>query len=166
MNDRDMKESAFDKAWEIYRTDFDENAPYEERTIKDIMGRLVKYGDITKKQKNFVVDLLKRIPEREKKAAERKKLAENRKPLKVGEVIEVCAEVVKTGWGTAYHYYSPAPKRVTMIDENYGMLWFQSSATCVDDIERGHKIHGTVTVKKVLDEIAFCSRPKVKIVNS
>jgi hypothetical protein len=43
---------------------------YEERTIRDIVGRLVKYGSVNEAQMNLVKQLTERIPDRDRRNAE------------------------------------------------------------------------------------------------
>lgn len=52
-------------AWALHLIGWDEKWQFEERTIIDIVNKLIKYGSISEKQKNFVRSLLAKIPTRE-----------------------------------------------------------------------------------------------------
>ena len=80
---------------------------YEERTIRDIVGKFVKYGSINEAQMKLVRDLTERIPDRDKRNAEwaAQRAAEKAaaKPCPKGRVkIEgtvVKTETRETQWG-------------------------------------------------------------------
>lgn len=60
---------------------------WEERTIRDMVSKLVKYGDLTEKQVNFVKNLLAKILQRPIIAAQRAAEAEAAAPVPTGRVI-------------------------------------------------------------------------------
>lgn len=63
-----LGENSLSAAWEIYTGTVDQ---WEENTIRDIVGKLVKYGMISDKQMAFVASLLAKIPARDAQKAER-----------------------------------------------------------------------------------------------
>ena len=80
---------------------------YEEQTIRDIVGKFVKYGSINDAQMELVRKLTERIPDRDKRNAEweAKRKAEKAaaKPCPKGRVkiegIVVKTETKETAWG-------------------------------------------------------------------
>jgi hypothetical protein len=79
-----LSEKGLSQAWSIYTADYDflsvtmngyNRVPYEEQTIRDIVGKLVKFGSISDRQTAFVSNLLAKIPARAvvqvKRAAEK-----------------------------------------------------------------------------------------------
>jgi len=156
-------------AWNLYEENNPENYKFfEERTIIDIVSKLVRYGSMSDNQQNFMKKLVEQISnrneilkQREIEKAERKA---NRKEFCEGQKIHIKGKVVKSEVGDAYAYAAPRPQRITMIDENYGLLWFQSTAEDVKTLKRGDEIEGIVYVRKILEDIAFCNRPKLSSV--
>lgn len=55
-------------AWALYERGHSEGDGYEENTIRDIVGKLIRYGSISDAQANFVRKLFAQIPERKAKA--------------------------------------------------------------------------------------------------
>jgi len=65
-------------AWELWQAEYSEAFKYEENTVRDIVGKLVKYGSVSDKSLNYVRNLLAKIEGRaaiEAKRAEAKALA-------------------------------------------------------------------------------------------
>lgn len=58
----------------------------EERTVRDIVGKLVQYGSISEKQQSFLGNLLDRIATRVERAAERAQEEEAAQPAPTGRV--------------------------------------------------------------------------------
>lgn len=66
-----LADAGLDGAWELYNTDPQDSDRYEEVTIRDIVGKLVKYGSISERATSFLGSLLDRIANRDKIAAQR-----------------------------------------------------------------------------------------------
>jgi hypothetical protein len=82
-----LADAGLTPAWELYATDYmaipslitrkdadgeviSTSLPYEETTIRDIVGKLVKYGSISDATWVLVKKLTERLPERDKRNAE------------------------------------------------------------------------------------------------
>lgn len=63
-----LADNGLQAAWEIYTGNVD---GWEENTIRDIVGKLIQYGDLSEKQVGFVAKLLAKIPAREAEKAAR-----------------------------------------------------------------------------------------------
>jgi hypothetical protein len=63
-----LADNGLSAAWEIYQGTADQ---WEENTIRDIVGKLIQYGDLSEKQVGFVVKLLAKIPARDAEKAAR-----------------------------------------------------------------------------------------------
>ncbi len=150
------------KAWEFYGKSFEQK---EENIVANMVLNLAKYGSLSEKQLPFLEKLLYTIEHRAeieaKRAEEKAERLANRKPMVEGERITVSAKVVKAVFGTPFRYGARAPLKITLVDDNYGLLWFQSTSDKVE-LKKGDTFIGTLQVKKVLDTIAFGCKVKVE----
>lgn len=111
---------------------------YEELTILNIVGKVVKYGDISDAQAGFVGALLDRISKRATIAAERAAATAHVPPVPVtDERIEVVGEIVST-------------KTVT---SDYGDV-----EKCLIRTTAGWKVWGTCVIGGKGDTVAFMAR--------
>jgi hypothetical protein len=85
-----LADAGMSQAWEIYVAEYDTlpkgyngDVAFEENTIRDIVGKLVKYGSVSEKQTAFALKLLAKINDRARVQAEREARDENRKPVPV-----------------------------------------------------------------------------------
>lgn len=76
-----LNENNLSEAWEISQGNSD---MWEERTIRDIVGKLIQYGMISDKQMAFLGNLIAKIPAREARKAEI--IAENAASQHIGTV--------------------------------------------------------------------------------
>jgi hypothetical protein len=72
-------------AWTIYATPTDADR-YEELTVRDIVGKLVRYGSISEAQSAYLGKLLAAIPKRAQRDAERQAQRDAAKPAPTGRV--------------------------------------------------------------------------------
>ena len=77
------------------------------------------------------------------------------KPIQ-GEKIEINGEVVKVKEDDGFYGTSV---RITLIDDQFGKIWFQTTAKFAWSLKAGDRITGNLTIKEVLDEISFGKRP-------
>lgn len=82
-----LGEQGLEAAWDIYVSSV-LGPKYEENTILDIVGRLVRYGSISDKQVDFLRKLLVKIADRDAIAAKRRE--ENAGSQHVGQIGERC----------------------------------------------------------------------------
>ena len=66
-----LSEAGLDRAWDVYAATERTGYRYEETTISDIVGKLVRYGSISDAQQNFLVNLLAKLDTRAAADAER-----------------------------------------------------------------------------------------------
>lgn len=68
-----LAEAGLSQVWDVYLQEFSasERVPYEEITIREIVGKLIRYGSISEKQMNFVGILVDRINNRAQLEAQR-----------------------------------------------------------------------------------------------
>jgi hypothetical protein len=70
-----LAEQGLERAWSIYETACKDNSYFdklqEERTVHDIVGKLVQYGSLSDKQMDFLRGLLTRIDTRAERMAQR-----------------------------------------------------------------------------------------------
>lgn len=140
------------EAWEIYTAETVSNQ-YEERTITDIIGKLVKYGNISEKASAFVKSLLNRIADRPLIEAQRQAEKDAALPVPTGRV-ELIGEVVgmKTVECQAYSYYGPTEQTKLIIRlENGSKVYGNRFA----NLERGDKVHFVATVEASKDDTKF-----------
>jgi hypothetical protein len=92
-----LADNGLSEAWDIAQGTVD---GWEENTIRDIVGKLIQYGDLSEKQIGFVRTLLAKIPVREAEKAAR--AAANAGSQHVGTVGERRVFEVKIEWIKAY----------------------------------------------------------------
>jgi hypothetical protein len=145
---------------------------FEEATIRDIVGKLVKYGEISQKQTAFVRKLLDAIPLRAERAAARQAEAAAAKPVPVtdkritikGKVLTVRAADRDDPWGTTkilvqhadgWKVWGSLPS-IPLIVEISGR-----SEMTYTPIDRGDEIQfdAKVTVSKDDPKFGFYKRP-------
>jgi hypothetical protein len=162
-----LKEVGLEAAWDVYEN---ENSPtdkhgyllYEERTVKDIVSKLVKYGSISEKAESFMRSLLERIEKRAEIEAERAKEAERASPVPVTEDrIEVTGEVLSTKWEAGFGYNSPDVLKVLIKHETGYKLWGTAPKKIATDLEKGDTIKFMAKVEPSKDDpkFGFFKRP-------
>lgn len=125
--------------------------PFEERTICDIIGKLVKYGSVSAKQIEFIAALLDKIVRRPQIEAERKAEKDKAEDCPESGRHEINGEVIKTEYRDSA--YGETLKMLVKTDKGF-MLWgsVPSSLQLVDftdsegtklqrGLERGDKIN-------------------------
>jgi hypothetical protein len=132
---------------------------YEERTIRDIVGKLVKYGGINEAQMNLIKQLTERIPDRDRRNAEweakRKAEREAAAPCPKGRVrIEgtvLKVEERETQWGF---------RTVMTVKATEGFVLWGSVPSNVT-VEKDCKIVFVATVEpsEKDDKFGFFKRP-------
>jgi hypothetical protein len=105
-----LAEAGLDRAWDIYAATERTAFRYEETTISDIVGKLVRYGSISDAQQGFIVKLLAKLDGRA--AADAERAAKNAKSQHVGVVGDrhrfvLCVRIVRSwdsmmGYGMTY----------------------------------------------------------------
>jgi len=129
---------------------------YEERTICDMVGNLVKYGNLSEKQINYIRILVNKINNREAEEARRKAELEAAAPCPSGRiVIEGTVLSVKVDEGGMY---GPVTKMLVKHDTGWKVWGTRPSGS---NVERGDRVSftGTVTVSDKDPKFGFYSRP-------
>lgn len=91
------------------------------------------------------------------------------KPVQAGQRLCIKdAKVLKVEGGSFYIYSYERPfSKVTVLDENYGKIWFKTYAQDLLDIRTGDSLSCSLAISKVLDRIAFAKRvTKVSVIKS
>lgn len=139
-------------------------AHYEERTIGDIVGKLVKYGSISEKQYDFIGTLLARIDTRAQREAERAavKAAEAEHTPDVpndGKRIEVAGEVLSTR--VDYTNFGSVTKMLVKTDAGYKLWGTAPSALLGNEPLKGKRIAFKAAVERSAKDpkFGFISRP-------
>lgn len=139
---------------------------FEFRTIRDIVGKLVKYGSISDNQLSFLGKLLRdkdTRKEREAKfAAEKAKAAD----CPTGRVTVEC-EVIKAEWRTT-DFGDALKITLKAVDGGY-ILWGNAPVDLRNpEVKRGDKVQLTATVKPSDKDpkFGFFSRPIGKVLSS
>lgn len=113
------------QAWEIYN-DPTPSGQFEERTICDIVGKLIRYGSISDKQVSFVIKLIAKILDRPIIAAQRQAEKDAAGPVPTGRVT-LSGEVISS-------------KQVERPMYHYGDVGFQTKLLI--KLENGSKVYG------------------------
>ena len=145
------------RAWDIYMSDDRQNYKYEEFTINDMVGNLVRYGNISPKAMNYIGVLLNKIDQRvvigAQRAAEKAAAANVPNP---GTRFVVEGTVVSKKYKDDIEF--PAYKLV--VKHASGWCVYGTQPASLSDVKVGDlvKFSATVTVKDD-PKFGFFSRP-------
>lgn len=126
---------------------------YEERVIRDIVGKLVKYGSVSDAQKGFISKLLGNIARRPIIEAERKAEHEAAAPVEAGRY-ETTGTVLTIKEVEAYQFNRFSPEtawKVLIRLDNGAKVWGSRFA----NIEKGNRIRFTATFEVSKDDTKF-----------
>lgn len=139
-----LADAGLDAAWTVYEADLPEGSNavtgkgcWEELTIKDIVGKLVKYGSVSDKQLGFVRTLVERIPQRAALEAKRAEEKANAANCPTGRV-EVTGTVLKTEYYDSN--YGETLKMVVKDDSGFlvfGTVPSSLQLVTVGEVQRG-----------------------------
>ena len=164
-----LQKEGLEQCWTIYEEPTP--AEFEERTITDIVGKLVRYGSISQKQTDFLRNLVSQIPQRvEKRKALEEKIKtekENAAPCPEGRVT-VVGEVVSVKWQDTI--YGSTRKMLVKSEEGFTIWGTVPSNVKVpmvlgedgpSGIEKGDKIQFSAKLSPSEDDnkFGFFSRP-------
>lgn len=132
---------------------------YEERVIRDIVMKLVKYGSISDNQKGFISKLLGNIARRPIIEAQRKAEHEAAAPVEAGRY-EVCGTVltVKEVSGPSFSYGDDGTRTKVLIRlDNGAKVWGSRFA----NVEKGNRIRFTASFEQSKNDpkFGFFKRP-------
>jgi len=132
---------------------------YEERTIRDIVSNVVKYGNLSDKQSGFIKSLLAKILQRPVIAAQRAAEAEAAAPVPSGRII-ITGRVlaVKQVERPTYHYGDSGISTKLLVQ---GLTGFKVWGNQFMNAQKGDLITFTATVEPSKDDakFGFFSRP-------
>jgi hypothetical protein len=147
-------------AWDVYVSEtLPSPLPYEESTIIDIVGKLVRYGSISGGQAGFIAKLLGRIADRPAIEAARAAERAAAKPFpKSSERQTVRGTIVSIKPAPEYFGGERPRMLVKSVD---GWLCFGSLPIALDDAERGAEIEFSAVLKPSPTDpkFGFFSRP-------
>lgn len=146
-------------AWALYTTNVRDDFQYEERTIADMVSKLVQYGSLSLAQWNFMIRLFDQINNRAAKEAERAaNAAKSNYVGTIGERITIEGTIFfttdyETAYGTTY---------VTGIKDAAGNIFIQKGVAIG---RKGEEITLKATIKDHSEregvKQTIISRPKV-----
>ena len=154
-----LSDAGLDGAWALFIGEIPEGRqPFEETTIRDIVGKLVRYGSVSEKQTNFVHSLLAKIPQRAQIAAERATErdaasdAPEGKQVVTGEVLK--AEYRESQYGEQYKM---------LVKSAAGWLVWSTVPAALGTVKRGDVVTFQATLERSKDDAKFCfaKRPTV-----
>jgi hypothetical protein len=153
-----LADEGFTAAWVMFTEKSQEVTAkygYEERTIVDIVGKLVKYGSSSDKAVNYIGVLLKKIADRAVVEAQRAAEAALAADCPEGKVT-VKGEVVSTKIQDGFY-----GKQLKMLvkDESGYKVW--GSVPAALDVERGTRVVFVATIERSKDDpkFGFFKRP-------
>jgi hypothetical protein len=177
-----LNDNALTHAWEIYSADktmFEGGNSYgpdtgydqqwEERTICDIVGKLVRYGSVSDKQTNFLQTLLTKIDtrdEREAAQAAEHDLADS-VPI-TNDRIKIEGEILSVKVVDGYYKSQVKTVLKTLIRTEAGWKVWGTLPTAIDTAKRGNvvRLSAKVAVSKDDPKFGFFNRPsKAEIVS-
>jgi hypothetical protein len=150
-----LNAAGLSQAWAIYAAGTWQK--YEEQTIGDIVGKLVKYGSVSDKQLSYVRVLVNKIPEREVREAQRAAEAEAAAPVPhlegrntvTGEVLST--KVVEGPYG----------RQLKMLVKHSTGWKVWGSVPAGAEVQRGDRVTFNARVEPSRDDpkFGFFSRP-------
>jgi hypothetical protein len=160
-----LEDHGVGKAWDVYTAERPVgefgplSLPYEEATIRDMVGKLVKYGSLSEKQHNFIRVLLNKIEKRAEIAAQRAAAHEAAEPAPVTDQrIEITGKVVSLREPDDYAAF-PSWKMLVVTDQ--GWKAWGSRPSSLYDVKVGDRVTFKATFK-VSDKdpkFGFFNRP-------
>lgn len=134
---------------------------WEETTIRDIVGKLVKYGNVSDKQVEFLRKLLNRIMQRPIIEAQRQTEHDAAGPVPVGR-IEMSGEVigVKEVEGQPFSYHDDGIRTKLIIKLENGSKVYGNR---FENLSRGDKVKFVATVEASKDDpkFGYYKRPRI-----
>lgn len=126
---------------------------YEERTIRDIVGKLVKYGSISPKSMDYIGTLLGKITNRPIIDAQRKAEAEAAGPVPTGRVLVTgIVLALKEVERQAFYYGDDGLTTKVLIKlENGSKVW----GTRFANIDKGQTVTFKATIEASKDDLKF-----------
>lgn len=134
-----LSEEGLSAAWDIFNGD---SSAYEERTIRDIVGNLIRYGSLSEKQVAFIRKLLAQIPEREEKKAIR--AAENSASQYIGNVGDRLTITLNIDWIKNFEGNFGPITIVGLRDKSGNIVIYKGSAALG---EKGEAVTVKATIK-------------------
>lgn len=150
-----------EKAFDIFTTDNTDK--FEENTIRDIVGRLMRYGSISDKQIAFVKALLDKITNRAAIEAKREVERLAAKPVPTTEdrvIVKGKVLSIKENFGRFGGYKM-------LIEHADGYKLYGSLPKALSDVEKGDTVEflATIKISDRDDRFGFFNRPtKARIV--
>jgi hypothetical protein len=146
-------------AWDIYNGGIDFDPKWEENTICDIVGKLVRYGSISVKQKSFLSNLLDRIADRPRIAEQRAAEEAAASPIPVTGRVAISGTVLSLkGQETMYGYVTKM-----LVQHDDGWKVWGTVPLALAEVEKGYHVNftATITVDSNDPKFGFFKRPSV-----
>jgi hypothetical protein len=142
-------------AWPVYVAG---GGKYEETTIADIVGRLVKYGSVSDKQMNYIGVLLGKIADRAGIEAQRAVEHEAAAPLPPAGRMEIEGVVLAVKEPAADAMF---PQYKMLVKADAGWKVWGSRPAALIDVVRGDRVRFVARVEPSKDDpkFGFYSRP-------
>jgi hypothetical protein len=157
-----LAEAGLTQAWDIAMAEDRKGFVWEENTITDIVGKLIKFGSVSDKQLAFLGRLIEKIATRQEREAARKAENEAAEPFPLtSERIQITGEVLSTKMQESD--FGAVRKMLVRSDAGW-KVW----VTCPGQPERGNRVSFFAKVEPSRDDpkFGFGSRPtKFQIIN-
>ena len=145
-----LTDAGLPAAWAIYITNYTGSIPYEESTVMDIVGKLVRYGSVSEKALNYIRILLSKIANRAETEARRKAEVDAAAPLPGSGRMVVEGTVLTVKVQTSA--FGDVTKMLVKADAGWKVWGTRPSKT---NVERGDRIRFTATVTASNDDPKF-----------
>jgi len=134
---------------------------YEELTIEDIVGKLIRYGSVSEAQKGFIQKLLGKIDGRAAFAAQREAENAAAKPAVAGRQKLIGTVIgMKVVERPTYHYGDSGEQTKLLIQTEDG---WKTYGNRFENLEKGEKVEFTATIEvsEKDPKFSFYKRPKL-----
>ena len=154
---RVLTEAGIAAAWGVYQSDWADDGGNEESIIRDIVGKLVRYGSISDKQVTFLAKLLGQIEGRAALAAEREAEAAAALPIPATKG-RVTVDGIIVSRKLVEGYYGNAIKIIVKSDDGWKVYGTEPSSV---EAKVGDRIRfdAAITVSDDDPKFGFFKRP-------
>jgi hypothetical protein len=158
-----LAEAGLSRAWELSRHDFGDNPMPAVWTLRDVVGSVVKYGNLSEKQAAFLKTLVDQIDNHDAELARRAAEHALAEPCPVTDArITIAGTVLSTKWQETFN--GDVLKMLVQTDAGW-KVWGTVPAA-IDSVKRGARVSfsAALTISEDDPKFGFFSRPTKAVI--